>query len=338
MLKKLTLSFFLSLLIITPSFSQEYEEEFDSEINQEEQTFDEKNISDEEKEKLAKLLPDEEKLELETTEDSQYFGDDLYMYINGAAPAYHDYDFEALLVQQYKKGVMDITVEIYDMGTVKNAFGIYSIECSSDNTFLDHIGFEAYGDENSLNFYYGTCYIKLSGHSRLEKAAPVLKEVAKEIANKIENQQEKYVNKKIKSLRFFPKEHQVKHSQKYLIKDPLGHSYLAPAFTSTYKKKDHTFELVLSVCENTEEAQARQEKLKQHFSTTGEVNEREDIAKEAFLGKNNFEGEILITRLNNYVLLIQNPPENARGYVKSVAKAIDKAKQKKKKEQPASSK
>ncbi len=53
-----------------------------------------------------------------------YAGDDLFVYINGGAEIYHEYGFEKVTVQRYRRGDDQISVEIYTMS--RDAFGIYT--------------------------------------------------------------------------------------------------------------------------------------------------------------------------------------------------------------------
>lgn len=68
--------------------------------------------------------------------------DNLWEFNNGAAEAFLAYGFKGLRYADLKAGEVVVTVEIYDMGTPINAFGIYRTECSDDAERLD-IGAEA---------------------------------------------------------------------------------------------------------------------------------------------------------------------------------------------------
>jgi len=59
-----------------------------------------------------------------------YFGDDLFIYINGGAEIYHEYGFEQVTVQRYRRGDDRVSVEIYTMDG--DAFGIYSFARSGN--------------------------------------------------------------------------------------------------------------------------------------------------------------------------------------------------------------
>jgi len=63
-----------------------------------------------------------------------YVGDDLFSYINGGAEIYHEYGFEQVTVQRYRRGDDRVSVEIYTMDG--DAFGIYSFARSGNGRSL----------------------------------------------------------------------------------------------------------------------------------------------------------------------------------------------------------
>jgi hypothetical protein len=64
----------------------------------------------------------------------QTFGPgDLWEYINGAADLFLAYGFQLLEVRDVSAGGVTATVNIYDMGTPLNAFGIYATEAPKDS-------------------------------------------------------------------------------------------------------------------------------------------------------------------------------------------------------------
>ena len=57
---------------------------------------------------------------------------DLWKYINGGAELFIMYGFQMLRYREFSKGSVEMTVEIYDMTTPLNAFGIYTAERGDD--------------------------------------------------------------------------------------------------------------------------------------------------------------------------------------------------------------
>jgi hypothetical protein len=67
---------------------------------------------------------------------------DLWQYINGAAEMFLMYDFQMLRFREFSRKGMEMTIEIYDMATPLNAFGIYTTERGDDEERFS-IGTEA---------------------------------------------------------------------------------------------------------------------------------------------------------------------------------------------------
>jgi len=68
--------------------------------------------------------------------------DDLWKHIDGAAELFLMYGFQMLRYRDFSKGDMWMTVEVYDMATPLNAYGIYTAERGDDTKRLS-IGAEA---------------------------------------------------------------------------------------------------------------------------------------------------------------------------------------------------
>jgi len=61
----------------------------------------------------------------------------LWEAINGAADTYLAYGFEVLTSQQFSAGDVTVTVNLYDMGSPLNAFGVYRTEAPADLPVVD---------------------------------------------------------------------------------------------------------------------------------------------------------------------------------------------------------
>ena len=73
----------------------------------------------------------------------RYNPDNLYEYINGAADQFIAYGFQELLTRDISSEGLQVTVDIYDMGTRLNAFGMFKTESPRDQQALI-IGTEAF--------------------------------------------------------------------------------------------------------------------------------------------------------------------------------------------------
>ena len=157
---------------------------------------------------------------------SFYKPDTLYEYIDGGADVYLLYDFQRLLHQNFKTRDGELTLDIYDLGTPENAFGIYSAERSPRYKFVT-LGVEGYRSEGTLNFVQDRYYVKLAASGAGVGAA--LDPFARMLSRRIGG-----TARPPALLAKLPVERRVAHSEQYVRKDPLGHAFLAPAYLVGY--------------------------------------------------------------------------------------------------------
>ncbi len=86
---------------------------------------------------ITVLLPDTIEDWKVSAKDQMYSRENLYKYIDGGAELYISYGFKKVINRTYSKpGQPDIVVDLFDMGTSQNAFGVFSHSRETiDNTF-----------------------------------------------------------------------------------------------------------------------------------------------------------------------------------------------------------
>lgn len=181
-------------------------------------------------------------------ETREFFPENLFDYINGAADSYLSYQFRHLWIKEYRnsEGAI-IKAEIYEHQNEKDAFGIYSIERAPDYNF-QNVGGQAYRYEDILNMVCGKYYVKLHGYDLQESDYSDLEILAKGIAD--------YLDPEAglpEILKKFPADDMVPNSGMYIAENFLGHEFLKNAFATIYRKGDDTFQLFLIQGENVEE-------------------------------------------------------------------------------------
>ncbi len=270
-------------------------------------------LTNEEKAALTALLPDTVALGLEPLEESQFFTSNLYEYINGAADGFHDYDFYGLIVQNYKHGDTEVAVEIYDMKAPLNAFGVYASERSPDYHFIA-LGAQGHQGKDSLFFLQDRFYIKLVAFGTSEDSTPLLNGVAQSISAKIEKG-----TSFPKEVSLLPVQDRVPNTEAFIKKSPLGHTYLAPALSAQYCIQGATSTLILSLAESEIEAGERAERFQQYMSKTGKVRELPDLDPRAFIGENQYQGEMIVFPHKTFAAIMLKPSESSVSYLKSWA-------------------
>jgi hypothetical protein len=268
------------------------------------------------KARLVQLLPDPSEVGAARTGEQKFYSSDLYQYTDGGADVYLDYGLVAMVHQEYKSANTDFTLDIYNLGTPANAFGIYAAESSPDYHFLP-IGAEGYGTNEILNFLQNEYYVKLSGFSEKEKAGPALERFALAVSRRIGPP-----TPMPPFLSLFPPEHLASHSAKYVKKSPLGHEFLAPAILASYAWGEKPTSLVISRAPDPEGAVKKVGQLRDYFTRSGKVVPLQGPAPGAFSGSNQYEGEAVFFASGSYTVLCLNPPPDPQPFLKSVIERI----------------
>ena len=112
-------------------------------------------------------------------ETEVYVGDDLFIYINGGAEIYHEYGFETVTVQSYRRGDDRISVEIYTMDG--EAFGIYSFSRSGNGRPVD-LGSGATAADYYLHLWSGNELAAITAENEFEDLNEALLEIAEVVA------------------------------------------------------------------------------------------------------------------------------------------------------------
>jgi hypothetical protein len=164
-------------------------------------------------------------------EPTLYTPDDLFQYVNGAAPKYVSYGFQQLTHLRYsyqKDDLSCITVDIYEMGSPLGAYGIYSTARSRD------IERRNWGTEG---FRSGEVAMAWKQHVYVQAMAdddrPVLIEMLESIMDRIFSA---IPGEDVlpELLDVFPKENLIPYTDRYVGKDLLGYSFLPGGFLVNY--------------------------------------------------------------------------------------------------------
>jgi hypothetical protein len=192
----------------------------------------------------------------------KYLPETLFEYINGGAESYLSYEFVELALGQYKAsaGKATMTVEIYDMATPRNAFGIYGAERYPESRFLP-IGVQGYIEDGALNFLAGRYYIKLLAYEAGAETEAALKTFAAEILNGIKD-----VGAFPVPVSAFPKDGLIANSEKFILRDFLGLKFLTNGFVASYKTSGGEFDAFIIEAKTPAEAQGLLKAMSDHYA------------------------------------------------------------------------
>jgi len=245
---------------------------------------------------------------------SFYGPDQLYQFMDGGADVYLLYNFQVLLHQDFKSGQAEFSVDIFDMGSTEDAFGMYAAERAPSYRFLD-IGIEAYRSEGILNFLQDRYYVKLAGSG--PGSNDLLQQFARVLSERIAG-----TRSFPPLLKRIPQEHRVKYSEQFTRKDPLGHAFLSPAYIASYQQGGVESKLLVSVAKDPAEGKTRLEALAKYFRGSGKCESAPDLGNGAIRASNSFEGRVIAVAQGRYLIVVANPVGNAATLLKQTAQNL----------------
>jgi hypothetical protein len=237
----------------------------------------------------------------------------LFKHIDGQAELYFKYGFQKSIFgiyQSKKSREYQIELDIYDMGNVLQAFGVFSRFRNEDRP--GGFGLESYLDDHSTLFYKGKYFVLLYA---TESNPSLLTQWATKIASKIVDP-----SPPPKEIGYFPKNGLKPGSIQYFPEGLLGHQFLKRGFQGLYIGKDKDkkvtedgtkartenkeFKLFLSIHKDSQEAMGALKAYKEDLSKKGNVFSGSIIEFEALAvrGEDPYQGKVLVVQKGVYLL------------------------------------
>lgn len=136
------------------------------------------------KSKLETLLPSPQK-GWTAKETGLFTRETLFDYIDGGAEIYLAYDFDTLLVQEYSSGENSIIVEIYQMRSSEDAFGLFSLNRQEEAL---SVGRDASYGFGMLTLWKDRYFVKIIDLDAKDTSKELILSLGKGIAQRIENE------------------------------------------------------------------------------------------------------------------------------------------------------
>ena len=224
-----------------------------------------------------------------------YLPPTLFEYIDGAAENYLSYAFQELIVANYKRAESPatLTLEVYEMGSDRNAFGIYSSERFPESRFLP-LGNEAYYEDGTLNFVVGSSYVKLLCFDCGDGDETVLRRFAGEVETKVREK-----GRLPELLQVFPRDGLVAHSEKFILHNVLGFAFLHDGFIAGYKVQDQEFDLFIIEAKDEREAG---DMLTRYLDIQKKNNQTPETIPAGIRFKDRYAKNVYLARAGNLVL------------------------------------
>lgn len=174
-----------------------------------------------------------------------YAPDDLFEYINGNADLYLAYDFVELVTVEFLNGEQSLVIDIYNMGSPLNAFGIYSTYRSPDSHYAP-LGTEAMVSDYYIRFLQDRFVVDLN----LNDATPELQKLAQQAAGEI-SQRIGGAKEFPDIVNWLPTENLVDKSPKYISEGLLGYRFLPRGLEGQYQIGDFQVKAFIVLTERT---------------------------------------------------------------------------------------
>lgn len=138
-----------------------------------------------EQRELKNLLPPAQKGWTTEEEARSFAKENLIDYMNGGAELYLSYDFRKLLVQEYSSGENSIIVEIYEMGSSEDAFGLFSLNQEGESLSIGQDAIYGFG---LLSFWKGHYFVRIIDMGGGDVRKDIILNLGRGISDKIENE------------------------------------------------------------------------------------------------------------------------------------------------------
>jgi hypothetical protein len=223
-----------------------------------------------------------------------YSPDNLYEYINGAADGYLVFDFMVLAHAGYRHPEREgqyITVDVYEMASPEDAFGIYSVERAPDPHIVN-LGDQGYKAPSFLAFQQERFYVLLEAHPVGVDTDGALLALAQEVSRRAPPG-----SGKPQMLHVFPEAWLVQNSVRYVRGALLGHGFLPRGYVADYQDDGELVRLVAIDWPRTEDASENMTKLQKYFDKVGQrVQLFDELGDAAYVTKDRYLGNITVLR------------------------------------------
>jgi hypothetical protein len=221
----------------------------------------------------------------------------LFEHVNGQAELYLKYGYQGSVFAAYQhteKPERQIEIDVYDMGSVLQAFGIFSRSRTEDPP--GGIGLDSCADDRSVLFYKGRYYVMLYAN---EPDPSTMKALALSVSAGISDP-----SPPPKEIRIFPTRNLNPGSLQYLSEGLLGHRFLGRGFLGSYTMEEKEFHLFLAIFKNGEETKGALTSYREYLTKKGKVQFKvpADFGPHALAGEDPYKGRVLVVQKGVYLV------------------------------------
>ncbi|MBN2202028.1 hypothetical protein JW777_08760 [bacterium] len=234
----------------------------------------------------------------------------LYEAINGEADLYIGYgiqEFGTLLYYWGSPSDTFFVVDIYDMGTPLNAFGVYSNLRHPEYRFED-IGDEGFVHDYGMKFYKGRFLVDVKLGDFSEKCRRAALIVARETERRIRS-----ARKRPALLELLPGERQVSHTLRYVRREMLNQGFLPGGLEARYSLNGSEVTCFVVIFDSTAQARRGFEELRTFHAMTGRLFPARLPGQEGLAAHSAYHGVFLAFRQKSLIAGVQDLPDAESG-------------------------
>jgi hypothetical protein len=253
-----------------------------------------------------------------------YLPDTLYNYINGAADLFISYGFVALTGGEYRRGSDErenVTVDVYDMGSTLNAFGVFQSKRDPEVRSLT-IGAGAFGTEKYVFFYKGRFYVEIQAYVLSSTTSDVVMKMAQQVDQSIGED-----SAPPSELRYLPDDNRVAGSEMYITGGILGHGFLDRGLLCDYTIGGETVKAFVVFFSSGALAVKALDHYKSYLERSGEkwqvIN---GLGENGFASQEPYHKQILVAQQGAFVAGVADLSQSSKGeeLLKRILRTIQK--------------
>ncbi len=255
------------------------------------------------------------------SEKYHYLPENLYNYINGAADLFVSYGFVKLAGAEYTSGIskqQNLVVDIYDMGSKLNAFGVFQSKRDPEGKSLK-IGAGAFQGKRYVFFYKDRFYIEIQSYPR-SKSGDITVVMAQKVAGEISGD-----CTPPSELNYLPDTGRVPGSEIYITGGILGHAFLDKGLVSDYRVNGGVVKAFVAFFPSRKHAVKAMDQYKSYLVAAGETWQAlNGFGERGFFSKEPYHKTILVAQKDHFVAGVADlsHPEKGRGLLKSIIKDL----------------
>ena len=245
------------------------------------------------------------------SENHHYLPENLYNYINGAADFFVSYGFVKLVGAEYVSGPgkqENLVVDIYDMGSKLNAFGIFQSKRDPESKSLK-IGAGAFGGKRYVFFYKDRFYVEIQSYLPSGKDGDIAVIMAQKVAGEIPGNCIPPFE-----LNYLPDASRVTGSEMYITGGILGHAFLDKGLVSDYTIGDSVVKAFVTFFPSREHAVEALDQYKRYINAAGETWQLlNGFGERGFFSKEPYQKTVLVAQMSHFVVGVANLSHAEKG-------------------------